>query len=66
MITFFSGATMKWTGCTREVAVVGQLETDQEGNLLPEDFPPDEKNGKWSEAIDRRQDTIFPGKTVGS
>jgi len=52
--SLFIGTTMKRTGETREVATVGQLETGQEGNSLPEDFPSKKKNGKWSDAADKR------------
>jgi hypothetical protein len=38
VVTFFSGATMKRTGDTREVAAVGQLEIGQKGNLFPKIF----------------------------
>ena len=50
---------MKRTGDTREVAAVGQLEIGQKGNLLPENFPPDEKSGKWGEALDGRHEAVF-------
>jgi hypothetical protein len=34
---------MEGAGAARQVAVVGQLETGDQGDFLPEDFPPDEK-----------------------
>ena len=54
----------KRTGDAREVTAVGQLEIGQKGDLLPEDFPPDEKCGKWSEAVDERHEAASSGKTI--
>ena len=65
MVTFFSGSTIKRTGGTGEVAAVGQLETGQERNLLPEDFPPNEKSGKLSEAVDGHHEEAYSVKTIG-
>lgn len=58
MSLFFDRATMKGTGDTREVAAVGQLETRQQRNLLPEDFPPNKKSGKGSKSADGRFDVL--------
>ena len=62
MVIFFPGATMMiWTSGTGKVAAVGKLETSQEGNLLPEDFPPDEKKEKWGKAVNGRHETVSFG-----
>ncbi len=64
MGTFFSTTTMKRTGDTSKIAVIGDLETGQKRNILPEYFPPNEKSGKWNKTADGHHEEVSSGKTA--